>query len=201
MMKSCDSPTVAAAATAALLFAGCFSPSYDHPMCGQSGECPGDLSCSSDGFCEGPDEPAPGNRLFTPSNGVDPTLTEAVHGGVTISADVTFDVDTGMITEPWSRTPGIGVDNNVGYFQAPGPVNGVGLGIFVFRNLRVESGATIQFTGTRAAVLLIAESATISGVLDLAAGYGGRATPGREPARAGQPLLRPRGAAPVARAR
>jgi hypothetical protein len=35
-----------------LLLPACFHPSYDHPACGQHGECPGGLSCSAALVCE-----------------------------------------------------------------------------------------------------------------------------------------------------
>lgn len=35
-----------------VLFASCFNPNYDHPMCGPNGECPSGLICDSLGTCE-----------------------------------------------------------------------------------------------------------------------------------------------------
>lgn len=35
-----------------MVVAACFSPSFDHPMCGLAGECPGGMICDSQGACE-----------------------------------------------------------------------------------------------------------------------------------------------------
>lgn len=129
------------------------------------------LGCSSTGnaHCIGP----------TPSNGVDPAAAAPLSGTTTIAANATFDVDTGAITGGLTRAAGAGIDGGIGYVQAPafGP-GGVPLGIFVFHNLTVEAAATVRFTGTRAAVLLVGDAAKIAGVLDVSAGQGARTTPG-----------------------
>jgi hypothetical protein len=126
------------------------------------------LGCSEDGdaHCLVP----------RPSNGVDPTAADPLHGTTTISTDATFDTATGAITGGLVRPAGTGIDGGIGYFQAPafGP-GGAPLGIFVFHNLTVEATARIRITGARAAVLLVGDTARIAGVIDVA---GGRPGPG-----------------------
>ncbi|TMQ09438.1 MAG: hypothetical protein E6J90_38010 [Deltaproteobacteria bacterium] len=122
------------------------------------------LGCSEDGdaHCFGP----------RPSNGVDPTAADPLRGTTTISANATFDTDTGAIIGGLDRPAGTGIAAGVGYVQAPasGP-GGAPLGIFVFHNLTVEAGATVRFTGARAAVLLVGDAARIAGVINAAAGH------------------------------
>ncbi len=127
------------------------------------------LGCSSDGdaHCKAP----------TPSNGIDPTLASQLNGTTTISANATFDTDTGMITGGLDRSPGMDVINGIGYAQVT-PSAGAPLGIFVFHNLMIDAAATVRFTGSRAAVLLIGDTAKIAGVIDVAAGHGTRSAPG-----------------------
>jgi hypothetical protein len=56
----------ASLAIAALWAAGCFDPTYVHPMCGRNGACPDGLSCNPQGVCDsggpgGPGSGGPGN--------------------------------------------------------------------------------------------------------------------------------------------
>jgi hypothetical protein len=115
----------------------------------------------------------------TPSNGVDPASAAPLNGTTTIAANTTFDVDTGAITGGLTRAAGPGTDGGIGYVQAPAfGAGGAPLGIFVFHNLTVQAAATVRFTGTRAAVLLVGDAAKIAGVLDVSAGQGARTAPG-----------------------
>ena len=129
------------------------------------------LGCSEDGdpHCVAP----------TPSNGVDPGAADPLFGTTTIATDTTFDVDTGAITGGLSRAAGTGVASGIGYVQAPAmAAGGAPLGIFVFHSATVEAAATVRFTGTRAAVWLVGDEATIAGTLDVAAGHDARSAPG-----------------------
>lgn len=131
--------------------------------------CP--LSCSEAGdpHCIGP----------KPSNGVDPGLAAPLRGITTISAATTLNTDNGAITGDITRANGTGIDGGIGYFQAPAILaGGAPLGIFVFHNLTVDAAATLRFTGTRAAVLLVGDAAKIAGVIDVAAGRGAQSAPG-----------------------
>lgn len=131
--------------------------------------CP--LSCSevSDPHCIGP----------KPSNGVDPGLADPLRGTTTISAATTLNTDTGAITGGVSRANGTGIDGGIGYFQAPAiSAGGAPLGIFVFHNLTVDAAATLRFTGTHAAVLLVGDAAKIAGAIDVAAGHGAQSAAG-----------------------
>jgi len=113
------------------------------------------------------------------SNGVDPTMANALTGTTTFSASATLNTDTGEISGAISRPAGTGVNGAIGYFQAPAAgAGGAALGIFAFHNLAVEATGALHFTGARAAVLLVGDTAGISGTLDVTAGRGTRATPG-----------------------
>jgi hypothetical protein len=129
------------------------------------------LGCTEagDAHCIGP----------RPSNGVDPTAADLLNGTAVISGDTTFDTDNGAISGGLNRAAGTGNGGGIGYVQAPAfSTGGAPLGIFVFHNLTVEAAATVRFTGTRAAVLLVGDAAQIAGVIDVAAGRGPRSTPG-----------------------
>ncbi|HET7502081.1 MAG TPA: hypothetical protein VFK02_13785 [Kofleriaceae bacterium] len=115
----------------------------------------------------------------TPSNGVDPAAADAAHTSVTISVDTTFDTDTGAIAGGLARAPGVGYGGGIGYLQAaPSAAGGAPLGIFVFHDLNIDPGATVRFSGSRAAVVLIANLGLLDGVIDVAGDHGGRSTPG-----------------------
>jgi hypothetical protein len=131
--------------------------------------CP--LGCSEDGdaHCLAP----------SGSNGVDTTLADTLTGTTTISASTVFDTDTGAITGGISRPAGTDIKGGIGYFQAPASgAGGAALGIFAFHNLAIDETAMVRFTGVRAAVLLVGDTAGIAGVIDLSAGRGARSSPG-----------------------
>ncbi|HEX2690017.1 MAG TPA: hypothetical protein VHN14_25550 [Kofleriaceae bacterium] len=136
---------------------------------GSADACP--LGCSEDGdaHCIAP----------RPSNGVDPTMADPLHGTTTISADTTFDGDTGAISGGLRRDAGTGVARGIGYVQAPAfGTGGSPLAIFAFHDLTIEAAATVRFTGTRAIVLLVGGVARIAGAIDVAAGHDARSAPG-----------------------
>jgi hypothetical protein len=115
----------------------------------------------------------------TPSNGVDPTSADPLNGTTTISGNTTFNTDTGAITGGIDRPDGPGIESGIGYAQAtPFAAGGAPLGIFVFHNLTIDATATVLFTGSRAAVLLVGDTARIDGMIDVAAGHGVRSAPG-----------------------
>lgn len=121
------------------------------------------LGCSDDGdaHCVEP----------MPSNGVDPGAADLLAGTTRISAATTFDVDTGAITGGVTRPVGTGILGGIGYVQAPAfAATGAPLGIFVFHNVIVDADVKVTFTGSRAAVWLVGDSATIAGTLDVSAG-------------------------------
>jgi hypothetical protein len=135
--------------------------------CGAPVSC--DQGCSVDG--------APHCITTTLSNGIDATLADAVTDATTIAMDATFDTDTGAITDGLSRAPVQGLDAGIGYYQAePASTGGAPLGIFVFHDLTVAAQVTIRFTGTRGAVLLVGDAATIDGTIDVSGGAGGAQT-------------------------
>lgn len=129
------------------------------------------LGCSSDGDarCIAP----------RPSNGVDPVAAEALRGTTTISAETTFDVDTGAITGGITRAAGAGNIDGIGYVQLPPfAAGGAPLGVFVFHSVTVDAGARVRFTGGRAVVWLVGDVARIAGTMDVSAGQGAPSTPG-----------------------
>jgi hypothetical protein len=113
------------------------------------------------------------------SNGIDPMLAAPLTGTTTVTANAILDTDTGEITGAISRPAGTGINGGIGYFQAPafGP-GGAALGIFAFHNLAVEASGSLRFTGSRAAVVLVGDTAGIAGTIDVAASRGTRSTPG-----------------------
>src|SRR5262249_2751688 len=117
--------------------------------------------------------------VFVPSNQVDPTLTASRIGSGMISINTTFDSGTGQITGGIDREVGTGIASSIGYFQAPpSSTGGSQLGIFVFHDVPITSVATLRIVGTRAAVLLVGDLATIDGTIDIAAGSSVRSSPG-----------------------
>ena len=128
------------------------------------------LGCSDvgDAHCIGP----------RPSNGVDPAAVAGLSGTTTITGDTTFDTGTGEITGALSRAPGTGIDAGIGYVQSAGVGGGAPLGIFVFHNLTVEVAALVRFTGPRAVVFLVGDTAKIDGQLEPSAGQGMPSNPG-----------------------
>jgi hypothetical protein len=119
------------------------------------------------------------------SNGIDPALADQAHGLTEISANATFNTDTGEITSdvPGGLTRGAGTDliEGIGYFQAA-PINigsgGAPLGIFVFHNLTIDALVTVRFTGAHAAVVLVGDTAQIAGTIDVTGGGTARSVPG-----------------------
>ena len=114
------------------------------------------LGCSSTG--------GPHCMALVPSNSVPATLVNGTTA-TSISALTTFDTDTGAITGDVTRDAGIGVISGIAYAQT------ASLGEFAFQQLSIAG--TVQVTGTRAAVFLVAGSMMISGIVDVSAGcYG-----------------------------
>jgi len=114
---------------------------------------------------------------FLPSNSVECAL-ELAADTATITADAMFDTDTGAITGSLVRAAGEGVNGGVGFIRAPGLALGPALGIFVFRDLTINEAVTARFVGTRAVVLLVIDTATIAGKIDVSAGRDLRSMPG-----------------------
>jgi hypothetical protein len=152
-------------------------------------------SCQPNGFCAFPDPTCPSmlrygeasdglentcvsdGAALVPSNGVDAGLADETSVPIQISSTVTLDTDTGAISGGLTRGAGEGVASDIGYHQR---MSGTApLGVFVFASLEVTEAGTMRFIGSRAAVLLIGGEATISGVIDVAAGCDGlRSCPG-----------------------
>jgi hypothetical protein len=157
--------------TVSLTLAAC-TPACDGDVlqlcAGQTVDCALGCSPDDDARCIAP----------APSNGIDPNLAAVQRGTTTISADTTFDVDSGEIVGAVTRVAGIGIEDGIGYYQSSGLAGGAPLGVFVFHNLTVDAAATIRFTGTRAVVWLVGDAARIAGTIDLSAGRDTRSTPG-----------------------
>lgn len=130
------------------------------------------LGCAADGSarCEAP----------VPSNQVDAKLADAVTGSITISAETTFNVDTGAITGGVSRAAGQsdGSSTGIGYAQLAGVSGGAPLAVFMFHNLDLDYGGSVRFTGSRAVVFLVANRFASRGTIELGASRAMRSQPG-----------------------
>ncbi len=123
-----------------------------------SGDTPCDLGCSTTGVAH--------CKILVPSNNVDPTLVIGT-GGTSITALTTFDTDTGAITGDITRPAGSGIHQGIAYSQT------ASLAVFAFGTLTISNGGIVHFTGSRAAVFLVATDLELAGVIDASGGcYG-----------------------------
>lgn len=116
------------------------------------------------------EDPVSRCRSVVPSNEVSLEDLAGVDTAITIANAAVIDTDSGEITGV--RDPGIGVVDGIHYRRATS--DGAALGIFSFHALTVTS--SVQIVGSRAAVFVVATTATIDGILDASTGACG--TPG-----------------------
>lgn len=95
---------------------------------------------------------------------------------------ITIDTDTGEITTSSSGTfrpamTGLHVETGIWYGQIDQSNDEPGLGVFALDELTIGAGSTLVVQGDRALVLLVTETATVSGTI-LATADGNRAGPG-----------------------
>jgi hypothetical protein len=107
-------------------------------------------------------------QLLDPSGAADPTdYQQAGIGDVMITADATFNTDTGAISGGFTR-PGMGgVQMGVWFRSLQQAGSTVSLGVFGFHSLNLAKGATLHFTGKGPAVLAAAGDLNLDGNLDL----------------------------------
>ena len=161
--------------------AGCYSPSpKEGARCSVTSECPAPLVCelgvcgrgghgAVDAMTDAPGDidatPGDGAPLFQPSNMIDPTTALGLTMPIVVDGTTTFNTDTGRVTGALSRAPGIGVSSGIGYHEEM--FGATPLAVFSFHSLEVQNAGTIQFSGSRAVVLVIARDVAIAGDLDL----------------------------------
>ncbi|HTR51721.1 MAG TPA: hypothetical protein VMJ10_13490 [Kofleriaceae bacterium] len=170
---------------ALVIVAGCYDPTIHAGIpCGTNEACPTGLMCIQ-GVCNQPGgsgsdaaadsallaDTLPTGMHVVPSNGVDWTLAGQVSEPITLASATQFDTDSGAITGGLTRMPGTGVMAGVGYYQISS--GSAELGVFVFEDLDVTSGAVVTFTGGRSAVFYAGAGIAIDGTIDLSGGCSG----------------------------
>jgi hypothetical protein len=106
-------------------------------------------------------------RTVMPSNGVPLGSLDQLATAITLDGTATFNTDTGAITGAITRTAGAGVHDDIA-FTTSGMI-----GVFTMHQLTVSPFGTIQFTGARAAAIVVETVATIEGEIDASGGcYG-----------------------------
>ena len=108
------------------------------------------------------------------SNGVMEAYLDGVTEPILIADDTLIDGDTGAITGGLSRAAGTGIDHGIGFTLQS--TTGDDLAVFAFRDLTI--GGNVRITGTHAVVLLVGESVTMAGVIDVAGGHDSPASHG-----------------------
>ncbi|HEX3474111.1 MAG TPA: hypothetical protein VHT91_03670 [Kofleriaceae bacterium] len=144
---------------------GCFHPVFDHPMCGPADACPPGQACNlMTGFCEAGD------------GGVDPG--DAMPG----STDAQLCFGSGLVTVCLSSAPSRAVSYPTDTLldttgsasctqtmaQAGGPE------LCILAGTTVTIGGTLTVIGSRALVLVAADSLTVSGAVDASSTSSGR---------------------------
>lgn len=150
------------------LATGCFHPSYDHPTCGQNGECPSGLTCGATNICEG-------------GGGGDDARTDASEPDAEVDAMPAFCLGatggllkvcfpaapTGDLTVPLGM---LDVDNSPMCSMA----STLQMCVIAADTITVPTG-TVTPRGFRALVLVATTSVTIRGTVDVAGRAGGPA--------------------------
>ncbi|MGE0867209.1 MAG: hypothetical protein AB7P03_01510 [Kofleriaceae bacterium] len=132
--------------------------------------CDGDpaIACAAGCVTEG--DNAARCREVIPSNNA-PRDVSMVSQAITIAAATTFNTDTGEITGGATRAAGEGVIAGIGFSKHTS--QGAALGVFVMHRLQVDASAIVKLTGSRSAILVVATTATIDGIIDGSAGCPG----------------------------
>jgi hypothetical protein len=162
---SIDATSADAFAADAGCAATCLSPVEIDDTCTGVGACPNGCIDGSPARCSS----------VTPSNGADPMMLVGVTAGLDAGGSLVVDTDTGTITLDGGivRGPGIGVIAGIRY--TPTLVTGV----FAVTALTVPATGTLRAFGTRAAIFVVRDDATIAGAIDVGAGMcpGGASAP------------------------
>ena len=152
---------------------GCFHPTFDHPTCGPADACPPGQGCNHmTGFCEAGDGGVdPGG-----DGGVDPG--DAMPGG----PDAQLCFGSGLVTVCLSSAP----NRTVSYptdtlLDTTGSANctktmpqAEGPELCILAGTTVTIGGTLTVIGSRALVLVAADSLTVSGAVDASSTTGVR---------------------------
>jgi hypothetical protein len=150
-----------------LLAPACFHPSYDHPTCGPSGECPSGLTCNVDRICEGAggnDASIDGNDASGPGTPTCWTIsstnfplsacTAAVVPRIDVTANVSIDTDSNVVP-----ASGLGC--------APLTSTSVPMCALAAGSITIAAGVTLSAHGNRPLALL-GHAITINGTIDVA---------------------------------
>jgi hypothetical protein len=148
----------------------CFNPRFEHVMCGRGDECPAAQSCNrATGFCEASDASIPdtGGSASGPDGPI---------------ADASLCYGTGLVRVCLASAPSKAVSyptvtqldttDTAGCTQTMAQADGPELCIIAGTTVTIDGALLV--TGSRALVLIAADSATVSGTLDLSSTSAGR---------------------------
>lgn|GEM_PF-1272543 len=158
----------------ALALPACFRPVFDHTACSRDGSCPSGLTCNTSGVCESPGSIAstdaaidvPGGNPI--DSGVDATLVDAgppLCGGSFVHVCVNAPAaDIHLTTQR--------IDTTASTMCAPYMVTpSVMACVIAGRSITIPAQNTVTVIG-RAPLILLAETITITGILDVASHRG-----------------------------
>jgi hypothetical protein len=163
------------------LVSACFHPSYDHPTCGPSGECPSGWVCRSQLICEAIGEGMGDPSVDAPNSGTGP-------GGCWSIASPSLNVSAcslGDVANQLKVLNGTSVDIDTD----AGTSNVAGIGCtsltetstkmcaLVAGSITIEVGVTLTAHGSKPLALL-GHAIDIEGTIDVASHVGGRQGPG-----------------------
>ncbi|MEO7731048.1 MAG: hypothetical protein ABIY55_08765 [Kofleriaceae bacterium] len=181
------------AVACALALPACFHPVYDRPACGPGDTCPDGLTCSEGGVCEPPG--TIGNIDAAPIDGTtaDPRDAPTVDARPTAFCAGTFQracLDLAPTTDVTLATQTIDTSNPA--ICAPAMLTPSILAcVITGRSITIPAGTTVTVIG-RNPLVLLADTITISGTLDVASHRGATDGPG-----ANSPFCATNGVAPT----
>jgi len=106
-------------------------------------------------------------QVLQPSGPAESTDSSTATAMVTITADTTFDTESGAISGGFTRAAAMGLGDGVTFRVASQTGSTVRTGIFGFASLTVMSGATLHFTGRNPVTWVVNGDVTLAGNVDL----------------------------------
>ena len=110
---------------------------------------------------------APRCQVLQPSGPAEPADSSTATAMATITADTTFDTESGLISGGLTRAAATGLGDGVTFRVASQTGSTVRTGIFGFASLSVMTGATLHFTGKNPVVIVVNGDALLAGNVDL----------------------------------
>ncbi len=110
---------------------------------------------------------APRCQVLQPSGSAEPDDAATATAMATITADTTFDTESGLISGGFTRAAATGLGDGVTFRVASQTGSTVRTGIFGFSSLSVMSTATLRFTGKNPVVLVVNSDVLLAGKVDL----------------------------------